>query len=110
MMDREVFLKASPPEEHVDLPGTGTVRVRGLTREEVHALAPLKKDQGTLERRIIHMGLISPSLSEEDVVVWYGSAPAGHTDLIVGAVSRLSGLFADSSKSGVPAVRGKRRA
>lgn len=104
-MDKDLFLKASIPEGTVDIPGAGTVRVRGLTRLEVLGLEPLQKDVGALERRIILLGMVDPSLDEGDVAAWYAAAPAGHTDLIVNEVSRLSGMSEGSPKRAVPGVR-----
>ena len=105
MIDREVFLKAALPEAEVDLPGVGPVRVRGLTRAEVVALQGFKADVGAVERRIIALGLVDPALGPDDVDVWYDTAPAGMTDLIVNEVSRLSGLSDGATKSGVPGIR-----
>ena len=105
MIDKEQFLKAAVPEDLVNVPGHGQVRVRGLTRSEVVGLQAMPKDVGALERRIIQLGMVDPVLDEGDVAAWYASAPAGHTDLIVDAVSRLSGLSEAAPKSGVPGVR-----
>ncbi len=109
MIDRERFLKAAVPEAEVDIPGEGTVRVRGLTRTEVLGLQGLASDQAALERRIIALGLVDPELSAADVDAWYDTAPAGHTDLIVNKVSDLSGITEGAAKSGVPAVRRRQR-
>lgn len=105
MIDREQFLKAALPEAELDIPDVGTVRVRGLTRAEALGLQTIKDDPGALEQRIILLGLVEPALSADDVDAWYGSAPAGLTDLIVDAVSRLSGLGEGAAKSGVPGIR-----
>ena len=110
MIDKEVFLKASTPEETVTLPGVGDVRVRGLSRNEAVSLAAVKSDPAALEQLIIRLGLVDPTLTADDVAAWYASAPAGLTDLIVNAVERLSGLTGDAPKSGVSGVRGKRSA
>lgn len=110
MIDREQFLKAGVPEQVVVIPGAGEVRVRGLTRLEVLGLQALTADQGALERRIIHLGMVDPELDEDDVAAWYAAAPAGHTDLIVEAVSALSGIAAGAPKSGVSGVRRGSRA
>lgn len=108
-ISRELFLKAAVPEDVVDIPGLGPVRVRGLTRLEVIGLQSMPKDTGLIEKRIIRLGLVDPVLTDDDVDAWYDVAPAGHTDLIVDAVSRLSGLGEGATKSGVPPVRNRRR-
>lgn len=109
-MDKDRFLEAALPEAEVVIPGVGEVMVRGLTRHEVLALAALKDDQCALEQRIVHLGLVDPALSEDDVAAWFLSAPAGYTDLIVDEVSRLSAMSKEAPKSGLPGVRGERGA
>lgn len=104
MIDREQFLKVAVPEAVVDLPGFGEVRVRGLTRVEAMGLKGFS-DNGDLERRIIHLGMVEPALDEDDVAAWYAAAPAGMTDIIVDQVSKLSGLGQGAAKSGVPGIR-----
>lgn len=105
MVDKEMFLKVPMPEKEVDLPGLGTVRVRGLSRAEVLTLSEMKGDTGRLERAIIRLGVADPQLSDGEVAAWYESAPAGHTDLIVDAVSVLSGMSKEAPKSGVLGIR-----
>lgn len=110
MIDKDAFLKASTPEETICLPGVGDVRVRGLTRSEAVSLSEVKSDTPALERLIVRLGLVQPALSEAEVEAWYESAPSGLTDLIVNAVTRLSGADESAPKSGVPGVRSGRRA
>lgn len=105
MIDKETFLKGLTPERVVALPGLGDVRVRGLTRAEAVSLAEHKDNTGALERIIIHMGLVEPSLTMDEVNSWYASSPAGLTDLIISAVEDLSGMKKGADKSGVPGVR-----
>lgn len=102
MIDKEAFLKPSVAEEVVTLPGKGDVLVRGLTRLEAVSLQKVKDDPAALECLIVRLGLVQPSLTEEEVKAWYASDVAGHTDLIVSAVERLSGLSEGAPKSDVP--------
>lgn len=110
MIDKEAFLKATAPETSVELPGLGTVKVRGLSRSEAVSLAPLKDDTGALERRILILGLVDPALTEDELKAWYDSAPAGLVDPIIAAIERLSGLGKGAPKSDVPRVPGRPRA
>lgn len=110
MIEREAFLKATTSSEVIALPSLGDVRVRGLTRAEAVGLQDVKDNPRALECRIIALGLVEPALSAADVEAWYESADAGHTDLIVDAVQRLSGLGKGADKSGVSGVRNRRRA
>ena len=109
MADKEAFLKAAPPRGEVDIPDVGPVGVRGLTRQEALSLRDLVGGPGAIERRIIHLGMTDPALTEAEVEAWYGSAPAGHTDRLVNAISALSGLSEGAEKRGVPEVRGGRK-
>lgn len=103
-MDREALLKGLTPEREVEL-SAGTVRVRGLTRAEVTALAPLKDDLPDLERSILLLGFVDPVLSEEDIAVWYATAANSDVDRAVTAISEATGMAPDSPKSGVPGLR-----
>jgi hypothetical protein len=101
MIDREAFLKPRLAEREVDLPGVGTILVRGLSREEVVAMQPLKNDTAALEQRIIELGLVNPALSAADVGAWYAAASTGEVDLIVDAICDLSGVSTGGPKSGL---------
>lgn len=109
MIDKEVFLKATSPEETVELPGIGEVRVRGLTRAEAVSLSPVKDDVRRLECRILLLGLVDPVLTEAEMSAWYEAAPSRAVDLLIAAIDSLSGLSEGAAKSGVPAVRARRR-
>lgn len=101
MLDREAFLKSSPPERVVEL-STGSVRVRGISRAE--ALTLKGQDLSVLEPRIIQFGLVEPELSAADVDEWYLHANCLDVDIMVRAISELSGLSAAAPKSDVPGV------
>jgi hypothetical protein len=105
MIDKAALLAASLPTVTVDLPGAGAVSVRGLTRSEVHSLGDLKSDVEALERRILRLGMADPAMDDVDVKAFYESAPSEWTDLIVTAISRLSGILKESPKSDVPGLR-----
>lgn len=104
-MDRETFLKARLPEREVELPGVGTVRVRGLSRAEAMQVRGLRDDLAAAEQLLVVLGLVDPALSADDVAAWYASAPAGEIDLLVGPIQELSALGEDAPKSGVPGLR-----
>lgn len=90
----------------LDLPDSGTVMVRGLTRAEALAMQEL----ATVEERddyIIHKGLVEPALELEDVQAWTKTASAGDTTAISMKVAELSGMSEGAGKSGVARSRGK---
>lgn len=104
MIDKETFLKAALPERQVDLDGQ-VVTVRGLSRAEVVGLQGLTDNLPGLEQKILLLGFVDPPLTDGDVTTWYGSAPAGHIDKVVTAISQLSGMAEGAAKSRVPKVR-----
>lgn len=104
-VDRETFLKARLPERDVDLPGVGTVRVRGLSRAEAMRVRDLRDDLAAAEQLLVTLGLVDPALSAGDVAAWYEAAPAGEIDRLVGPIQELSALGEDAPKSGLPGLR-----
>jgi hypothetical protein len=80
--------------EEVEIPGFGTIRVRGLTREEVLALQKVKgdPDAAELERRTLALCLVEPKLTEEEVGQWQKVSPAGELEIVSEVIQRLSGL------------------
>lgn len=91
-MDKELLLKPRLPEEDVELPGLGAVRVRGLSRGEV--MVGQKRNLGgvELERYVISIGLVEPALSEAEVGQWQDGSPAGELEPVTRAIQRLSGM------------------
>lgn len=92
------------PEEDVEIPDVGTVRVRGLTRGEVFLVQKL---QGTdaIERRILAIGMVDPQLTESEVRRWQQHSPAGEIEPVVDAIRRLSGLSDNASKESYKRIR-----
>ncbi|HKZ19278.1 MAG TPA: hypothetical protein VJQ57_04140 [Acidimicrobiia bacterium] len=109
-IDRAAFLKHRLGERAVELPGVGTIRVRGLSRQEVFDMKK-EKDAEAMERRCVELAVVEPKLSAEDVAEWYANAPAGEIDMILTPIQELSALAAEgAAKSDVPAVRRGSRA
>lgn len=110
-MDKEILFKPLVEEAEVDIPGRGTVRVRGLTRVEVLSVRKATDDEHldgprilTLERKMLALALVDPKLSEAEVGRWQSVAAAGELDPVSTKVQELSGLLEGAPKSGVPAV------
>lgn len=86
------------PEEDVEIPGFGTVRVRGLSRFEVLHLQNGPRSALALEQRTVAMGLVDPVMSEDEVKQWQKVAAAGELDILSQTIGRLSGMFEKSTK------------
>lgn len=99
-VDKESLLKARLPEADVDLPGVGTVRVRGLSRAEVLEIQKVA-GSGTamLERRMIAVAMVAPRMSEGEVREWQEASPAGELEPVTDKIQELSGVAADSAKA-----------
>lgn len=113
-MDKDLLFKPRLPEADVDLPGVGTVRVRGLTREEVFLVRKATDDAQmdgprilVLERKLLAKAMVDPPLTEAEVGRWQEASVAGELGPVVDTVQRLSGIFEGAAKRGVPGVRGE---
>jgi hypothetical protein len=95
--------------EDVEVPGVGTVTIRGLSRAEVMMVRKATDSAGTLdgpralviERKMLAAALVDPALTEAEVGQWQASSAAGEMDVVVDAVQRLSGMTEGADKSGV---------
>lgn len=96
-MDKELLFKPRLPEEDIEIPGVGTVRIRGLSRHEGIHVSNANGPEAT-ERRALSLGMVDPALTEDEVGRWQRAAPAGELDPISEAITRLSGMAADSAK------------
>jgi hypothetical protein len=89
------------PEDDVEVPSMGTVRVRGLSREEVFETQKAKDTQAH-ERKILRLGMIDPAMTEGQAAVWQKVSPAGEIEPVVDKIRALSGLSEGADKSGLP--------
>jgi hypothetical protein len=89
------------PEDDVEVPGMGTVRVRGLSRDEVFGAQKIKETAAN-ERHVLSLGLVDPAMSVNEVFKWQQVSPAGEIEPVVDKIRELSGMKDDASKSGVP--------
>lgn len=94
-VNKELLLKSRLPEAEVDIPGVGTVRVRGLSRAEVLGMKDLPN--GEAEQRMVSAGLIDPELTADEVAEWQHVALVGEIDVIVTKIMDLSGLSANTA-------------
>lgn len=106
--------QSGPPQADVEIPGLGTVTVRGLTRVEVLSVRKATDNDPAavdgprllvLERKLIAAGMVEPEMSEADVHRWQDVAPAGQLEPITEKIQELSGLLEGSDKATFPEVR-----
>lgn len=106
-MDKALLFKPSTPEEDVEIPGRGTVRVRGFTRAELHEMTKRPNwdtDAAGAERTMLATAMLDPVLTEDEAGMWQEAATAGELKGIIEVIGRLSGLNEGAVKSVLPGV------
>lgn len=104
-MDKELLFKPRLAEEDVDVPGVGTVRVRALNRlEAMHVQGA--KTPAESDRRILALGLVDPTITEEEARRWQEASAAGEIEPVTTAIARLSGIGPGADKEAYKSVRG----
>lgn len=114
-MDRDLLFKPRLPEDDVDVPGLGTVRVRALSRAEaLHVQAAT--DVAERDRRIIAQGLVDPVLVIPGLLHEPGgksckacadagrvqqASPAKELEPVTDRIAELSGMLEESAKEAV---------
>lgn len=111
-MDKAALFKERLPEAEVDLPGVGTVRVRGLTRAEVLHVRKATDSENmdgdralVLERKLLTKAMVDPVLTEAEVGKWQETATPGELEPVIEKVQILSGLLKEEAKSNLSGVR-----
>lgn len=95
--DKELLFKSRLPEADVEVPGVGTIRVRGLSRDEALRVRGTS-DVATIERRMIALGCVDPVLTEDEVKRWQMACPAGELEPITATITELSGMMEGAAK------------
>lgn len=101
-MDKAALLAAAAealPAEDVEIPGVGSVRVRGLSRAESLIVGKAEGDPTATERAILRFGLVDPALTEAEIRDWLKVAPNAHVDPVTKAIARLSGMWEGADKA-----------
>ncbi len=101
-MDKELLFKPRLPEADVDVPGVGTVRVRGLSRAEAMHVQDVKGTEAR-ERRLVSLGMVDPELTEAEVGKWQKASKASELEPVTEKITELSGLLESSAKEAVKA-------
>lgn len=98
LLARRLETSTGFPEADVEVPGIGTVRVRGLSRFEVLHIQQTKGGPAAVEVVTVHLGLVEPKLSEDEVKKWQRVSVASELEPITEAIGRLSGMFEKADK------------
>lgn len=113
-MDKDLLLKPRLPEADVEIPGVGTVRVRGLSHQEVLIQRKAADDDNVdgpralaMERKMLTLAMVDPAMTEAEVGEWQRTSPAGDIKLVFEAVQALSGLQEGAAKAAYKSVPGQ---
>lgn len=104
-MDKEALFAPRLPEDDVEVPGIGAVRVRGLSRIEAMHVQAAKGPEAT-ERRILALGMVDPKLTEDEAGRWQRAAPAGELEPVTDRIAELSGIAPGAAKEATKSVPG----
>lgn len=97
LTNRRADTETGFPEEEVDIPGIGTVLVRGLSRLESMRIFRLAgENHEKVERLTVSYGLVDPQLSEDEVGEWQKHSLANEMNPVMLAIQRLSGFSKDA--------------
>lgn len=98
-MDKATLFKSRLPEDEVDVPGVGTMRVRGLSRVDVLELQKADTSApGSFERMMLARAMVDPELTEEEVGRWQEASSPHEIEAVASVVTRLSALQKDAAK------------
>lgn len=85
------------PEDDVEVPGMGTVRVRGLSRFEAMWMQQAKDIQAQ-ERRQLAAAMVDPPMTESEAGQWQKVSVAGELEPVTKKIAELSAMLRDSAK------------
>jgi len=104
-MDKSALLaqRVGVDTEEVEIPGVGTVTVRGLSRFEfLLCQKRFPDDAMASERASLALAMVEPELTEDEVGQWQKSSQPDEINRVALVVNRLSGIGEGADKSGVP--------
>lgn len=106
-VDKEALFRPRCPEADVELPGVGTVRVRGLTRAQIVEIAKKSNNGEDMEARSLSWALVDPQLTEDEVRQWIAVAPFGEIEQLSQRVNQLSGIAGRADKEAYKSLPGE---
>lgn len=93
------LFKARLPEEEIDVPGVGKVRIRALSRAEAMKLRKMSSASvEVIERKLIALAMVDPVLTEDEVGKWQEASTAGELEVVSTRVSEISGMTEGAAK------------
>lgn len=108
-MDKELLTRggagpAGLPQDNVEVPGVGTLRVRAMNRGELLYAGKLNEDkgQGAMEAYVLSSCLVDPQMTLDDVADWQTSGAAMECQPVVAKINELSGVGKGAQKSDLP--------
>ncbi|WP_422733997.1 hypothetical protein ACN26Y_29860 [Micromonospora sp. WMMD558] len=104
-VDKDALFRPRCPEDNVELPGVGTVRVRGLTRAEVVQIAKGANDGKDMEPLSLSLAMVDPQLTEDEVRQWIGVAGFGEIETLNQRINELSGIAGRADKEAYKSPR-----
>lgn len=108
LVSLDALLAAGVPEDVVEIPGIGFVKVRGLSRGELHLLT--KKDGGepsaeTSDLFYFVHGLVDPRVTETQARKIFDAIGYGTLQPVIAKISELSGVSRDDQKAAYKSFR-----
>jgi hypothetical protein len=85
----------------VDIPGVGTITIRGVTRAEAFATRSATTEQDA-EVQLIAAAVLHPALTVADAHRWCEVASAGEVEAVVRAILQESGLNPGAQNAAFP--------
>lgn len=100
------LLAARNNERSIELPGIGTVKVRGLTRAEVMGLKGKFDPQDVVAHDvwILATAMVEPALTRDEVVQWYEVASMEEIQTVINAALQVGGMGDSSDKDAYKSV------
>lgn len=104
----DALLAAGVPEGTAEIKGVGIVKVRGLTRAELHLLG--QKDGGnpkpeTSDIFYFTHGMVEPKITEAQARAIFKSVGFGVLIPVIAKISELSGVSKDDQKAAYKSLR-----
>lgn len=96
--------RATTDRADVELPGLGTVTVRGLTRRESMKLKDQRMSSDELEIELLTLAMVEPAMFRQDVVDWYESGANEEFEILSRKIAELSGMEVRADKEAYKSV------
>jgi hypothetical protein len=99
--DKDLLFKPRLREEDVEIPGLGTIRVRGMSRAEVvDDLYEVDRSvAGAFECRLLSLAVVAPALTEEEAGEWRRAATGDEVRVVIDKINELSSLTKEQAKA-----------